>query len=122
MGIVDDDGIYIGNVYATLHYVGTYQHIVFTIYKIEYSFFQLMTFKLSVGKANAQVRAFTLYHGSHLAKTMYPVVNKEHLPSPFGLIINSIANSIGAKGLHFGLYGLPVRRWRVDDAQISCTH
>jgi hypothetical protein len=42
--IVDNDGVYIGDVHSAFDDVGTNEHIVFLVDKIEYPFFELMAF------------------------------------------------------------------------------
>ena len=53
MGIINDDSVDIRNIYATFHNVGTNQHIVFLLNKIQDSLFQFVTFHLTVCETDA---------------------------------------------------------------------
>src|SRR4051794_25565000 len=72
--------------------------------------------------SNAYIRAKSLYKTFHFSEPFYPVVNKKDLAATFGFIINDITNSVFIKYHHFGLYWLPVWRWCIDNAQITCPH
>src|ERR1044072_8177291 len=95
MRVIDDDGIRIGNVYTAFYDVGTYQYIVFAIYKIEDHFFQLMTFQLSVSGGNSQIRTKALYQSGRLPA---PRISRSRMeiwkPLPSSLCCSSVCNRL----------------------------
>src|SRR5437762_2401376 len=122
MCIIYDDGIHVWNVYTAFHDIGTYKHIIFFIHKIQDRFFQLITVHLPMCKGNTEIRAESLDECFHFCQAMYAVMNKKYLPAPFCFIINGIPYKVGIKNMHLGLYGLPVWRRCIDDAEIPRSH
>ena len=94
VGIVDNDRIHIGNIHTALHDIGTNQHIIFLIDKIQDPFFQFMTFHLPMCITDAQIGTKSLDDGRHFRQTLYPVIDKEDLAASFRFIINGIADKI----------------------------
>src|SRR5581483_1750770 len=108
MGIVDDDGVYIGNINPAFNNIGTNKYVVLFINKIKNTLFQNVRLQLAVGKTNAQVGAKGLYQPGHFGQSLHPVMNKKYLPAALCFKINGIANEVLVKYHHFSLYGLPV--------------
>src|SRR6185437_94890 len=122
MGVVDDNGIDVGNIHAAFHDVGTNQHIIFPVDKVEDTLFQFVAFHLPVRITDTEIGAKRLDDGCHLGKSLDTVVDKEDLSAPFGLIIDRIADKVFVIAMQFRLDRLAVRRRRVDDAQIPGAH
>src|ERR1700748_385567 len=108
MGIVDDNGVDIGNVYTAFYDIGTHQDIVFSIYKIQNSFFQIIAFQLSMSIADTKIGTKPLYNSGHFSKPLYPVVYKEYLPASFRFVIDGIPDEILVIAMQFRLYWLSV--------------
>src|SRR6185437_11502871 len=122
MGVVDDDGIDVGNIHAAFHDIGTNQHIVFPVDKVEDTFFQLVAFHLPVRITNTEIGAKRLDDGRHLGESLDTVVDEEYLSAPFRLIIDRIADKVFVITVQFRLDRLAVRRRRIDDTQIPGAH
>src|SRR5690606_28052693 len=115
MGIINDDGIYIGNIHATFNNIGTNQYIIFTVDEIEDAPFQFMAFHLPMSITDTKVRTKSLYDPGHFCQVLDPVVNKKGLTASFCLKINCLPDHILVKNLHLSLYGLTVWRRCIDD-------
>src|SRR6478609_2078310 len=122
MRVVYNNGIHIRNVNTTFYDIGTNQYIIFLINKIQYPFFQFMSFELAVCKTDTQIGTKPLYHRTHFCQTLYTVMDKENLSAPFRFIINSIADKIIIECVNLGLNRLPVGGWCIDDAKITRPH
>src|SRR5215510_14189729 len=122
MSVVYNDRVHIWNINTTFYNVCANKHIIFFINKIHDMLFQFMTFHLPMCYTNAQIGTKSLNNVCHFGKTLYPVINKKYLSSPFGFIIDGIADQVFIINVNFSLDWLAIRWWCVNDAKVPCTH
>ena len=92
LGLVNDDGVGIGNVEPRFDDVGGYQHVITPVDEIEEDVFELVAFHLAVTYANAHARTQLANHGGHVLDVAHPVVYKKYLSATVYLKIDGILN------------------------------
>src|SRR5882724_8954815 len=77
---------------------------------------------MSMGEAYAEVGAEAPDDGGHFGKAMNPVIDEEHLPPPYRLIINSVPDEVLVIPMELRLDRLAVGGRGIDDAEIPGAH
>src|SRR4029077_5579335 len=94
MRILYDDRIYIGNIHTTFHDIRTYKYVIFFIDKMKDSFFQFMTFHLSMRVSDTEIRTKFLQQDRHFLQSLNAIVNVKYLSAAFHFIVNRFADKI----------------------------
>src|SRR5690554_7079028 len=79
MGVVDDDGVGIGNVQSRFDNGGGYEYVVGAINKIEHDFLERGAVHLSVCHYGLDVGKYSLNQVLNFLNVLNAVVDKEHL-------------------------------------------
>ncbi|OAV68855.1 hypothetical protein Barb6XT_00767 [Bacteroidales bacterium Barb6XT] len=122
MGVVDDDGVGVGNVQAVFDDGGGNQHVVFIIDKIEDDFLQGFRLYLPVPDGDAGIGHFAADNCLNSGDMPDVIVDDKYLPVAAHLKVDSFADNVGVEAVHFRLYRIAVGRRRGDVAQIAGTH
>ena len=87
VGIINNHGIYVGNIHTGFNNGGGNQYINFSINKIIHDFFQLLLLHLSMCKGHICLRHQLLYGHGYICNGIYPVIDIVYL-SPSGQLPN----------------------------------
>ena len=119
LGVVDDDGVGVGNVQPGLNDGGGHQHIDFFIDKGKHDLFQLPLAHLTVGKFHHGAGYQFLHIRRHAVNVVDPVVHIEDLPAPGDLSLDGFPYQLFVVLQHIGLNGAAVHRRHLQHAHIA---
>ena len=122
VGIVDDDGVGVGDVYAVLHDGGGEEHIVVVVDEIHDDLLQFLGLHLSVSYRHTAVGHAFFYEQFQFGEFRDAVVHEVHLSVAAHLKVDGIGNGIAAEADNLRVYGIPVG-WRcAHDAHVPGAH
>ena len=122
MGLVDQNGVGIGNVDAALDDGGRHQHIVGPVDEIGHDALQLFSIHLTMANAHACIGHQAVDHACHLADVADPVVHEIRLATARNLICNGVPDQLLVEGANLRFHRVAIGRRRIDDAQIPGAH
>ena len=122
IGVIDDDGIRVGNIQTTFNDGCGHQHIIFPFHETHHGVFQLGGFHLSVTNTNVHIRAKTTDHSSNLLNVLHAIVHEENLTSSLYFIHHRITNQFLIERVQFRDHRIAVGRWRIDHRKVARTH
>ncbi len=99
MGIVDDDGIGIGNIQPAFNDGGGHKHIVLTLDKLHHNIFQFMSFHLPVRNTNPASRNYIGYETGQFVNVFHPAMNKENLSAALNFMGDSLCYKVFIEGM-----------------------
>ena len=122
LGLVDDNGIGIGDINTTFYDGGGKQHIVIIIDEIQYDLLQFGRFHLAMTDGNTAVGNMTLDHHFEFHKIGNTIIHEEYLSVAAHFEVDGIGYDFFIESMYFRLNGITVGRRSLDDAQIAGTH
>ena len=122
LGVVDDDGIGIGDIDAVLDDGRRYEHIEFPVDEVHDEFFEFLSRHLTMTDRHAGFRANARNHPLQREQILDTIVDEIDLSAARELRLNGIADDLFREDVRFGDDGLPVGRRSRDDRQIARPH
>ena len=122
LGLVDQNGIGIGDVQSVLHNGRADQHIEASFHEAQEQLFQFLSLHLTVPYGHPCIWYDPLDHARHFSDVLHPVVYEEDLSATFEFEGNGIPDPGLIKGDELGVDRLAIGRWRGHDAEVTCGH
>src|SRR5690606_32786071 len=122
VGVVDENGIGIGDIQATFHYGGGDQYVKLPIDEGKHELFQFLAFQLSMADPDLGIGKQALDHPGHFLDVLDAVVDEEYLSAPLDLVGNGIPYEFLIEADHLALYGIPVGWGSVDHREVPGRH
>ena len=122
VGIVDDDGIGVGDVYSVLNYRRRKQYIVIIVHESHHDFLQFLGFHLSMSDGDTAVGNVLPDEICDFLQVADTVVDKVDLPVAAHFEVDGIGNHFMREGGDLGLDGITVGRRCAHDTHVACAH
>src|SRR6056300_217653 len=122
IGVVDDDGIRIGDVQSTFNDGGGYENIVFTFHEVQHDFLEFLTVHLAMTDGDICIGHKPLNHACYLLDIAHSIVDEEYLATTLNLIAYGVSNRFLIEAYDFSFNGLAVWWWGGHYAKVTCCH
>ena len=119
LGLVDDDGVGVGDVQAVLDDGGAEQDVVVAPDEVQDAVFQFLSLHLAVGHADAGVGQQAVQDVVDRGQFLHLVVQEEHLAAAVQFVVDYAAYLILVEEYYFGLDGDAVGRGCLDYGQVA---
>ena len=122
VGLVDEDGVGVGDVDAALDDGGRHQHVVRTLDEVGHDPLELLPVHLAMADAHPGVRHEAVDHAGHVPDVGHPVVHEVRLTATGQLVSNGIPDQRLVEGADLGLHRIPIGWRRRNDAEVAGPH
>src|SRR5271165_3602692 len=119
---VDDNGVRVRNVQATLDDGCRNQHIRFPANKLLHNLFQLVFVHLAMPYVNSRARTKQSDSFSNAIDCFHSIMEEVNLPVAMEFTLNRVANDSFVVAANHRLYRKPVRRRRLNDGHVLCAN
>ena len=121
VGAVDDEGVGVGDVQATLDNAGAHQHIYVACCELQHGPFQLPFSHLPVSDDKIGLGHQLLQSPGNLIDAHHPIMDKVHLPTAVYFAQNGLADERLIILTHLGAYRQTLLRRGIDSAHVAHT-
>src|SRR5690554_1649069 len=122
VGVVDEDGVGVGDVYSGFDDCRGYQHIEIPFDEVGHHLFEFRPFQTPVTYPHASIRHQALDHPRHFMDVFDLVVDEKHLSTSIDLVRDGVADHVFPESVQFGTNGVAVGRRSADDAHVPRSH
>ena len=119
LGLVDNDGIGVGDVQAVLDDGRAQKHIIIAADEVQHPVFQFLGFHLSVRDTDAHIGNQPVEYLVDGGEFLHLVVQEEYLPSPVKFVVDDALYFLFVEQDYLGLDRNAVRRRSVDDGKVA---
>ena len=122
VGIVDDYGVHIRNIDATLHNRCRHQDVKVVVDKVHNGLLQLDRLHLTVRHRHTGLGTEPHQHTFDGHQILHAVVDKVDLTISLQLRLDNLLDQLLREGVRLGLYRSSVWWWSRDDRQVARAH